>query len=43
MGRRSNLVAVVTAGNYYGNDRLANLVPQVVFDDYVLPSVDAAR
>jgi len=38
-----DLVTVVTAGNYYGNDRLANLVPQMVFDDYVLPSVDAAR
>lgn len=38
-----DLVAVVTAGTYYGNDRLANLVPKVVFDDYVLPSVDAAR
>lgn len=38
-----DLVTVVTAGNYYGNDRLANLVPQIVLDDYVLPSVDAAR
>jgi hypothetical protein len=38
-----DLVTVVTAGNYYGNDRLANLVPQIVFDDYVLPAVDAAR
>jgi hypothetical protein len=37
------LVAVVTAGNYYGNDRLASLVPQTVLDDYVLPSVDAAQ
>ena len=26
-----DLVTVVTAGNYYGNDRLANLVPQIVF------------
>ena len=33
-----DLVTVVTAGNYYGNDRLANLVPQIVFDDYVLPA-----
>jgi hypothetical protein len=38
-----DLVTVVTPGNYYGNDRLANLVPQIVFDDYVLPAVDAAR
>jgi CubicO group peptidase (beta-lactamase class C family) len=38
-----DLVAVVTAGNYYGNDRLAILVPQTVFDDYVLPSVAVAR
>ena len=38
-----DLVAVVTAGNYYGNDRLANLVPQIVFDDYALPSADPAR
>ena len=38
-----DLVAVVTAGDYYGNDRLANLVPQIVFDDYVLPSVEAER
>jgi CubicO group peptidase (beta-lactamase class C family) len=38
-----DLVAVVTAGNYYGNDRLASLVPQTVLDDYVLPSVDAAQ
>jgi len=38
-----DLVTVVTAGNYYGNDRLANLVPQIVFDDYVLPAVDAVR
>ena len=30
----------IQAGNYYGNDRLANLVPQIVFDDYVLPAVD---
>ncbi|MBV8119816.1 MAG: serine hydrolase [Alphaproteobacteria bacterium] len=35
-----DLVAVVTAGNYYGNDRLAGLVPQMVLDDYALPSVD---
>jgi hypothetical protein len=34
---------VVTAGNYYGNDRLANLVPQIDLDDYVLPAVDPAR
>jgi hypothetical protein len=38
-----DLVTVVTAGNYYGNDHLANLVPQIVFDDYVLPAVDAKR
>jgi len=38
-----DLVAVVTAGNYYGNDRLASLVPQTVLGDYVLPSVDARR
>jgi CubicO group peptidase (beta-lactamase class C family) len=38
-----DLVTVVTAGNYYGNDRLANLVPQIVLDDYVLPAVDPAR
>jgi CubicO group peptidase (beta-lactamase class C family) len=36
-----DLVTVVTAGNYYGNERLATLAPQTVFDDYVLPSVDA--
>jgi hypothetical protein len=33
----------VQADNYYGNDRLANLVPQIVFDDYVLRAVDTAR
>jgi CubicO group peptidase (beta-lactamase class C family) len=38
-----DLVAVVTAGNYYGNDRLASLVPQTILDEYVLPSVDPAR
>jgi CubicO group peptidase (beta-lactamase class C family) len=38
-----DVVAVVTAGNYYGNDRLASLVPQTVLDEYVLPSVDPAR
>ena len=38
-----DLVAVVTAGNYYGNERLASLVPQTVLGDYVLPSVDARR
>ena len=38
-----DLVAVVTAGNYYGNDRLASLVPQIVLEDYVLPSVDTAQ
>jgi CubicO group peptidase (beta-lactamase class C family) len=37
-----DLVAVVTAGNYYGNDHLASLVPQTVFDDCVLPSVGQA-
>lgn len=37
-----DLVTVVTAGNYYGNDRLAGLVPPIVFDDYVLSSVEAA-
>ena len=41
--RNGDLAAVVTADNYYGNDRLANLVPQIVFGDYVLPSVDAPR
>ena len=35
-----DFVAVVTAGNYYGNDELAGLVPQTVFNDYVLPSVN---
>lgn len=40
---RTTAVAVVTAGFYYGNDHLASLVPQTVFDEYVLPSVDAAR
>jgi hypothetical protein len=38
-----DLVVVVTAGNYYGNDYFASLVPQTVFNDYVMPSVDAAR
>jgi CubicO group peptidase (beta-lactamase class C family) len=38
-----DLVAVVTAGNYYGNDRLATLVPQTVFEEYLLPSVAVAR
>ena len=38
-----DLVAVVTAGNYYGNNRLVSLVPQTVLGDYVLPSVDARR
>src|SRR5436309_2880416 len=38
-----DLVAVVTAGNYYGNDRLASLVPQTILDEYVLPSVDPGR
>jgi hypothetical protein len=36
-----DLVTVVTAGNYYGNDRLASLVPKIVLDDYVLQSVEA--
>lgn len=35
-----DLVTVVTAGNYYGNDRLASLVPRVVLDEYVLPAVE---
>jgi CubicO group peptidase (beta-lactamase class C family) len=35
-----DLVTVVTAGNYYGNDRLASLVPKIVLDDYVLPTVE---
>jgi hypothetical protein len=34
-----DLVTVVTAGNYYGNDRLASLVPKIVLDEYVLPAV----
>lgn len=38
-----DLVTVVTAGNYYGKQNLATLVPQIVFDDYVLPAVDAIR
>jgi CubicO group peptidase (beta-lactamase class C family) len=38
-----DLVVVVTAGNYYGNDKLASLVPQTVFEDYVLPSIDPAH
>ena len=38
-----DLVAVVTAGNYYGNDHLASLVLQTVLDDYVLLSVDVPR
>jgi CubicO group peptidase (beta-lactamase class C family) len=38
-----DLVAVVTAGHYYDNERLAGLVPQTVLRDYVLPSVDPAR
>jgi CubicO group peptidase (beta-lactamase class C family) len=38
-----DLVVVMTAGNYYGNDYLASQVSQTVFYDYVLPSVDAAR
>jgi CubicO group peptidase (beta-lactamase class C family) len=38
-----DLVVVVTAANYYGTDYLASLVPQTVFNDYVLPSVDTLR
>ena len=37
-----DLVVVVTPGNYYGNDQLANLVPRIVLGDYVLPAVEAA-
>ncbi len=35
-----DLVIVVTAGNYYGNDMLSSLVPKIVRDDYVLPAVE---
>jgi CubicO group peptidase (beta-lactamase class C family) len=35
-----DLVIVVTAGNYYGNDLLSSLVPKIVRDDYVLPAVE---
>ncbi|MBI1779705.1 MAG: serine hydrolase [Proteobacteria bacterium] len=38
-----DLVVVVTAGLYYGNDRLSGLVPRTVFNDYVLSAVDAER
>ena len=35
-----DLVVVMTAGNYYGNDYLVSLVTQTVFNDYVLPSIN---
>jgi CubicO group peptidase (beta-lactamase class C family) len=38
-----DLVVVVTAGNYYGNESLSRLVPRTVLEDYVMPSVDVAR
>ena len=38
-----DLIAVVTAGNYYGKQNLAILVPQIVLDDYVLPAVEAVQ
>jgi CubicO group peptidase (beta-lactamase class C family) len=36
---KMDLVAVITAGNYYGKPQLSALVPRMVFEDYVLPSV----
>jgi CubicO group peptidase (beta-lactamase class C family) len=38
-----DLVAVVTAGHYYDDDRLARLVPFTVLNEYVLPAVDPTR
>jgi CubicO group peptidase (beta-lactamase class C family) len=38
-----DLVVVTTAGHYYGQGELSARVPRTVFNDYVLPAVDARR
>ena len=38
-----DLVAVVTAGHYYDDERLSRDVPNTVLFEYVLPSVDPTR